>query len=286
MALTDLSTVQIFDRVIFQQPVPDELLPLVSWKAVRGNALLIVEVNPAIGTVGWVGVAAVATANAETFSQDTYSIARVMGEFDLGEGNQQIYSAMMDQRKAQADVKRILLRQAVGNALVVGTGTMDQPTGLTIASSNTVAGGSATLTLTMLRDLLQRIVTHGGRCDYLVMSGQMINRFRSFYDAAPQPTPAPSVVDARTGEVRLACSGVPILRCDHLPNTAGVDSQVIAINLDAVCLIYPEGVGDRGLVVSDMETRSNGSLSVRLTQNVGVALIEQGGVAVLTAVRP
>jgi hypothetical protein len=284
VSLTDLSTVQVFERVVYQQPIPDELLPLVSWRAVQGNALRVTEVNPAVGTVTWVGVSAAATANAETFSENTFPIARVMAEFDLGEGTQQIYSGMIDQRRAQAEVKRVLLRQAVGQALVVGTGVTDEPSGLTLASSNTVAGGSVTLTFAMLRNLLQRIVTHGSRCDYLVMSGQMINRFQSLYDAAAQPTP--TVVDMRTGVERLAFSGVPILRCDHLPNTAGIDSKVLALNLDAFCLLYPHGVGDRGLVTSELETRGSGSLTVRLTQNVGVALIEQGGVAVLTAVQP
>lgn len=284
MALTDLSTVQVLNRVIIQAQIPDQLLPLVEWRSIRGDALRIPEITAAPGTVNWVDATSVASADAATPTARAATLKRVMGEFDLGEGYPQVYSGMLDQRQVQADVKRLLLRQAVGRALVVGSGASDEPTGLVVAATNTASAASATLTLSMLRNLLQLVLSHGGHCDYLVMSGQMINRFMSIYDAAALPTP--TVVDARTGLRHVAYAGVPILRNDHLPNTAGADSSIIALNLDAIYLVYPEQVGDRGLVVSSLETRANGSMTMRLTQTVGVALLDQAGVAVLLLVRP
>ncbi len=292
MALSDLSTVQIHGRVAVQRDlIADQLLPLVSWMPIRGDGLRIPEVPtlPApppdrLGTVQWVGASAFATANAAEPDVRLAPLKRVMGEFDLGEGYPQVYSGMLDQRQVQADIKRLLLRQAVGRALVVGSGASDEPGGLVSVSTNSTSGTSGTLTLTMLRDLLQRILTHGGHCDYLVMSGAMLNRFQNIYDTAFLPTP--TVVDERTGLRHLAYSGVPILRNDHLPNTPGADSSIIALNLDAVTLIYPEGVGDRGLVTTELETRANGAVTMRLTQTVGVALLDQAGMAVLLQVRP
>lgn len=283
MALEDLSTVQIDDRVFVEDQIPDQLLPLVAWRPIRGDALRIPEVTATPGTVEWVNTSSVATTDAASPTTRSAGLKRVMGEFDLGEGYRQAYSGMLDQQKLQADVKRLLLRQAIGLALVRGSGASDEPSGLVVQSSNSISGGSVALTLAMLRSLLQLILSHGGKCDYLVMSGQMINKFRSLYDAVFMPVP--TLLDPRTGLRHPEYSGVPILRCDHLYAGAATDEWVIALNLDAVCLVYPEGVGDRGLVVSGMETRGNGSSSMRLTQTVGVALLDQVGVAVLIQVR-
>ena len=283
MALEDLSTVQIGDRVDVTVQVPDQLLPLIGWQSIRGDALRIPEVTATPGTVAWVNAISVATTDAADPTTRSAELKRVMGEFDLGEGYRQVYSGMLDQQKVQADVKRLLLRQALGLALVRGSGVSDQPSGITTQSANTTSGGSTALTLAMLRSLLQLILSHGGQCDYLVMSGQMLNKFRSLYDAVLLPVP--TLVDPRTGLRHAAYSGVPILRCDHLYAGTATDEWVLALNLDAVCFIYPEGVGDRGLVVSGMETRGNGSSSMRLTQTVGVALLDKVGVAVLNQVR-
>lgn len=191
---------------------------------------------------------------------------------------------MIDQEQAQRAVKRTLLRQAIGHALVLGSGASDEPIGLVTQATQSISGGSATLTLTMLRSLLYAIQTQGGHCDYLVMSGAMLVTYRGLYDTAVQP--APTVVDARTGRTHTAYCGVPILRNDHLPDVVATDSTILALNLDAVRLIYPAGVGDRGLVETKLATRSNGSVTVRLTQAVGVALMQTSGLAVLTAVQP
>ena len=108
---------------------------------------------------------------------------------------------MIDQEQAQRAVKRTLLRQAIGHALVLGSGASDEPIGLVTQATQSISGGSATLTLTMLRSLLYAIQTQGGHCDYLVMSGAMLVTYRGLYDTAVQP--APTVVDARTGRTHV-----------------------------------------------------------------------------------
>lgn len=283
MALEDLSTVHIGSQTFVTDQVPDQLLPLARWRPIRGDALRIPEVTATPGTVSWVNATSAATADAATPTTRLAELKRVMGEFDLGEGYRQAYSGMLDQQKVQADVKRLLLRQAIGLALVRGSGASDEPSGLIAQSTNTTSGASAAMTLAMLRSLLQLILSNGGRCDYIVMSGQMLNKFRSLYDAALLPVP--TLVDPQTGLRHAAYSGVPILRNDHLYAGAATDEWVLALNLDAFCLVYPEGIGDRGLVVNGMETRASGSSTMRLTQTVGVALLDQVGVAVLNQVR-
>ena len=144
MALTALSTYQLTPDVTYQPVVADELLPLVRWQAVAGDGLQIAEVTDGnTGSVGWMAADAAAPNDAADPSGRNIPICRVGGEFDLGQGYQQVYSAMIDQELAQRAVKRTLLREALGHALLLGSGSSDEPTGLVSQATQVISGGSA-----------------------------------------------------------------------------------------------------------------------------------------------
>lgn len=284
MALTDLSTVHVYKRAVYQPVIADELFPLMSWEPVVGDGLQIGDVDVgSTGTVDWVDPTGTAVDDVADPVARVIEIKRVMGEFSLGDGYQQIYSAMVNQQRAQADVKRLLMREAIGNALVNGTGAVDEPLGLIAQATQTITASSTQLTFFMLSALLAQIQTQNGHCDYFVMGKTMITQVRALYELLQQPVA--TVVDSRTGRRHVSYSGVPILRNDHLDMPAATDASILALNMDAVQLIYPAAVGERGLVSKSFEMPGSGATTVRLTQSVGVALIEKYGLATLTNVQ-
>lgn len=280
-------------RIVRYQPVvADGFTSLVRWMPVDGRALKLPEIGAGgtPGSVTWVDDSTRAATSEALPTKREVGFSRVQGSFEIGRGFIDQYSNEINQKALQESIKQVLIGQQLGFALVDGNraGATQEPNGLFALSGATelnrrVSGGPAVLSTAQLDSLLDAIGTNGGLPDFLVMSGKALSAYRALYGSGEG---VPVTRSERTGRLHCSYSGVAILRDDHIPNDmgAGSDTYIVAVSLDALAFIYPQSVGNFGMEQMEFLEPSDDELHVRVTQNVGIAVLETYGFAVLDGV--
>lgn len=286
------STVQQERAIRYQPVVADGFTSLVRWRGIDGYALKIPEIGPldTAGSVVWVDESTRAAPSEALFVQREVGLGRVQGAFTIGRGFVDQYSNETNQAAAQEAMKNVLIGQQMGNVLVDGNraGGTDEPDGLYVLSDvsaldRRVPGAGGALSTALLDSLLDAVTTNGGMVDFLVMSGPALKAYRQLYKGTSDQHGVPTVRSEKTGRVHCSYAGVPILRDDHIPSTLtpGNATYIVAVNLDALAFIYPKGVGPYGMERAQFLEASEDEVHVRVTQNVGIAVLETFGFAVL-----
>jgi hypothetical protein len=293
-----------------------DMLPALPWMPIQGEGVTVNRVvkdvdSPSAPTTGGYGVV-IADVSAEPGTDftdtgppdytparhgfdpttTTYYIRELVGDIDVSATIQNILSGQNPQREFQVDAKLTALQYAFAQQFIDGTGTADtddQFSGLgtiigNLAGSQTVSypiAGNRKKTRS-IEDLLAVIRDNEGKADFLLMNlDALVSLKDGIREAGAQMDFQP---DPLSGRLCPYYDGVRIYINDFIATTSDATSVYAGVLGNDVGLygIYPEGVGDRGLVVGQPEQHPTADYTVtRLHWYCGLAVFGERALAAL-----
>lgn len=287
-----LSNNQLVAGVIEEIITRDELFALLPFTKVNGKAYVYEREN-AQSTATFIDPNEAVTEDAATFTEVVTKLRILAGDVDVDKFLQTTMGDTNDQKAIQIAAKAKAIAMTFKQTMVSGDATSNpkQFDGFSklVTSGQTIAAGAtgAALTLAML-DQLADLVPHGA--DAFVMRSGTIRAYMALLRATGG-TNAAMIEIPNFGVPVLAHNGMPIVRCDYLPNneTLSSGSNLCSVyaarfnEIDGVHGIF--GGESAGFVVEDIGTVQNKDATrTRLKWYCGLALKSTRSLARLQAV--
>lgn len=290
-----LSQNMLVQGVIENVITVNKMYSVLPFNGIDGNALAYNREN-ALGDVDVFGVGDTITSKAAaTFTQVTSQLTSIIGDAEVNGLIQATRSNINDQKAVQVASKAKSAGRKFQDMLINGTGSNDEFEGLAslVAAGQTVAGGTAALTLEMLDELLDKVVDKDGEVDFITMSSRELRAYyallRSLGGASIGET-----VTLPSGVQVPAYRGTAIFRNDYIPTNGGGgtnEGTIYAGNFDdgsqSIGIAGLTARDSAGIVVEEVGTSETKDETItRVKWYCGLANYNEKGLAALTGIIP
>lgn len=316
---TVLSGTSLFGALVENEPIVDQLLPLLPWKAIDGYEEDVPTVTAAtLGTASWPGSGgAVGESSAiPAVPAASYPLRRTVRDVIIDSFLVATRSGLMDLAQVQVDAAVRTVLYAVADGLINGDSLVDPaqikglkksaPASQTVGASNDSATGGPILVSDVNR-LLLKITANDGRADFILMNLATYRMWIHVSRAAGDP-PCVGSVCGKWGRICTDCidsadlcpdrvavlthHGVPVLVTEHIKSDetkGGVGGLTSAYALfvgegQGLCLTYPARFGDRPFEVIRVFNPQADQERYRIALNVGLSLYTEAALARLDGI--
>jgi hypothetical protein len=278
-----LSNNQLVAGVIEEVITREALFALLPFTRVNSKAYVYNREN-VLPTVDFLDPNDTVSEDSASFTTVTTTLKIIAGDVDVDKFIQAVESDTSDQKGTQIALKSKAMGNKFKDTLVNGDSSanaksFDGLKKLVVAGQTFAAGtNGAALTLSMLDDLCDRIISGAGGPDCIVMRSGTIRAYTALLRAAGGIQPA-MIQIPNFGVPVLAHNGVPIVRNDFLPVNETQGSSSVCTSIYAARFNEVDGVhglygGDSaGFVVEDIGTVQNKDATrTRLKWYTGMAM--------------